>query len=293
MIPRELAAFGAGDAPAGALPAGAPGKDGLVELEFAPEPGGGSGWVRHRRRTPLTVMRPLHVDPADPGLPVTYLMATGAGLVQGDRTTVDVTVRDSARALVTTQAATKVHRMDHGHATAATKLAVGAGARLEYLPDPAILHAGSRLHQSLTATVAEGATLIAADAIVSGRLAHGERHGYDAVVATMDIRAADGLPLVRDRLILAPGGSAVVTGGADVIGSLIVVTPHAGAALAALREVCVPGVRWAASALPHGAGAWARYLTDDTDAATAAAHAGWAAARRAACNAPAFDLRRM
>ncbi len=60
------------------LPAGSPGKDGVLELGFV-RIGGRTELSQHRQQPPLQIMRPLYVDPERPDLPVVYLMSTGAG----------------------------------------------------------------------------------------------------------------------------------------------------------------------------------------------------------------------
>lgn len=313
VVPAALASLD-GVAP-GALPAGAPGKDGRLILEFVSSggagaaqegaasaggavPGGRTAVARRFARTPLHLTRTLTPDRAFPGMAASYVQSTGGGLVQGDRCRVDVTCRSGAHALVTTQAATKSQRMDRGYALNDAHLAVDAGAVLEYLPDPVICHGGTRLHQNLEARVVAGGRLIASDCIVSGRLARGEAHAYDLVTSITRVEY-DGRPLALDRLTLEPGSGAdpVLAAGSDALGSLVAVTGDASVTrevVAAMRAVDVPGVRIGASSLHGGLGAWARVLgSGGVEPATRALHALWDAARRAMLGAPAFDLRKM
>lgn len=316
-----------------ALPVGAPGKDGLLVLEFAPKAGAatsgiaaGAGaaagaatgalasrpteWTRRRHRTPLRVTRPLRPDPALPGLPVVYSMCTGGGLVQGDRTRTEITVRSGGHALVTSQAATKIHSMTDGFAANDVALTVEPGATLEYLPDPTICFPSSTLHQTLAADVAEGASLITADITVMGRLSDGEPLTHDLARLTTRITRG-GRPALIDRTVL--GGpdafDAVMTGGAPVLGTFIVVTPDAATArdLAAAmragtgepnvgeRETgtneaggCGAGV----TVLHRDAGVVARMLGHDAEAIQREFHRLWGIARRALLGVDAFDLRK-
>ncbi|MEK8225311.1 urease accessory protein UreD [Oerskovia sp. M15] len=62
---------------------------------------------------------------------------------------------------VTTSAYTKVYRMEHDYAVAQTNIEVAADAYTEFLPDPVIPFADSRLYQRTRVTLDESATLLA------------------------------------------------------------------------------------------------------------------------------------
>lgn len=307
-----------------ALPAGSPGKDGLLVLEFAPVAGpdepsaagpsepsaaaadaAGSAspmpsrpteWTRRRHRTPLRVTRPLHPDPSLPGLPVTYTMCTGGGLVQGDRIRTDITVRAGGHALVTSQAATKIHSMTDGAATADVAIAVEPGAILEHLPDPTICFPSSALRQNLTAEVADGAALINAEITVMGRLSDAPpRDGGIAHLSTRVTRG--GRPVFVDRTVLGGPGSrdAVMTGGAPVMGTFIVVTPDAAAArdlTAAMRADDAGALGPGVTVLHRDAGVVARMLGHDAAPIQREFRRLWAIARRHLLGVDAFDLRK-
>lgn len=63
-------------------------------------------------------------------------------MLQGDRLDVSITVGPGASAHVTTQSATKIHRMDatSAAATGSQRLALADNAYLELLPGPVIPH---------------------------------------------------------------------------------------------------------------------------------------------------------
>lgn len=293
---------GAGRAP-GMTPVGpgSPGKDGRVELAFAPDGAGGTCWTRRRARAPLAMMRPLYVDPAAPGTPVAYLMALGGGLVQGDRATVEVAVAAGGHAVITTQAATRVHRMDAGHAEAATRLRVGPGAVLEHLADPVLAVPGARLVQGTRAEVAAGGALILVDSLVLTESGGGRDRVPEPpparVRARLDVDCA-GTPLLRERLRLGGPAGPVGLGEAGAVGGLTCVgdPPAVAAAVAAMRAVAVPGARIGVSTLAGGRGAWARVAGVDparpAEPVGLALRALWAAARPALLGLPAFDLRK-
>ncbi|OIV37163.1 urease accessory protein [Mangrovactinospora gilvigrisea] len=312
---RVPAAVRAGAGPPDTLGAGRPAKVGRLELRY--ERRGARTELTHRHHTaPLSLTRPLYIDPALPGTPVSYLMSTGGGVVQADRLAVDVEVGPGAHALVTTQAATRLHRCDFDHAAQSVRLAAEDGAVLEYLPDPLIPYAGSRFHQQTRITVAESATVIAAETVTAGRLARGERHAYTALALDLEIVRPDGELLAVDTVRLVPGQDAAggsvdgpaVLGGHDVMASLFAVCPGPAAELAdalhaaldgvlggvsdGASDCASDGVRFGVSTLPDDCGAWLRILGDHPPAVTRALRAAWGAARRATIGADAPDLRK-
>lgn len=310
----------------GALPVGSPGKVGVLDLEFrrdpcdphdARHPRGRTVLAGRFQKSPLQVMRPLYIDPELPEMPTVYLMSTGGGIVGGDRLDMDVRLGDGAHALITTQAANRVHRMDVGYATQNLRLRLGAGAVCEWLPDPLIPYGGSRFQQRLRAEVPDDAVLIAADVLTAGRVARGERWDVDAYVSAVEISRPDGTPLVVDTTLITgeQAGHPLVTGDADAIGTLFVVAPGPAAELATVMRAAADAVagrtdpaagatrpggdgvevrplRCGVSTLPDGCGAWLRVLGVGQENVEAAVLAVWSAARVHLLGAAAPDLRK-
>lgn len=301
---------------AGSLPVGSPGKVGVLDLDYRVDVEGRTVLADRYQKSPLQVMRPLYVDPVLPHVPVTYLMSTGGGVVGGDRLDIDVRLADRSHAMITTQAATRIHRMDAGFATQDVALTLGAGAVCEWVPDPLIPYAGSRFQQRLRATIPEDAVLVVSDVLSAGRVARGERWAVDALVSQVEITRPDGTPMVVDTTrIMGRAGAGVgagvgagqtgpdddmVTGGSDAIGTLFVLAPGPAADLAASMRAAIGssvGVRWdevrcGVSTLPEGCGAWARVVGGSPEAVEAAVRAVWSAARKHVLGAPAPDLRK-
>lgn len=284
----------------GALPVGSPGKVGVLDLAFRRDgcdPDGRTVLAERFQKSPLQVMRPLYIDPVLREMPTVYVMSTGGGIVGGDRLDMDVRVSAGAHALVTTQAANRVHRMDVGYATQNVALTLGAGAVCEWLPDPLIPYGGSRFQQRLRAEVPDDAVLIAADVLTAGRVARGESWDVDAYVSAVEISRPDGTLLAVDTTHITrdEAGHPLVTGDADAIGTLFVVAPGPAEELAAvMREAAdaAGSVRCGVSTLPDGCGAWLRVLGRGQENVEAAVRAVWSAARVHLLGAPAPDLRK-
>lgn len=144
---------------------------GAAEVRYARK--GGVTRLQHLyQRDPLRVLFPASEDPA---MPVAVLVNTSGGLVGGDRLAIAATVGDGAAALLTSQAAEKVYRSTGRDCRVDVDLTVGAGARMEWLPHETILFEGARLRRRIGADVAPRGRLMAAELLVFGRTARGER----------------------------------------------------------------------------------------------------------------------
>jgi urease accessory protein len=145
--------------------------DGAVELVFSRR-GAATGVARLYHRAPCRVQFP-HAPAHEPTLAI--LLNTAGGLTGGDRISVTVSAEAAASATVSTAAAEKLYRSLGPDCVVAVDLAVGDGAWLEWLPQETILFDGARLRRSLSVRVAATGRLLAAEMLVFGRVARGER----------------------------------------------------------------------------------------------------------------------
>ncbi|WP_283135680.1 urease accessory protein UreD [Rhizohabitans arisaemae] len=280
------------------LPVGSPGKVGLLDLTFERR-SDRTELVGHYQKTPLQITRPLYYDPARPDLPYVILMSTGGGILQGDRHRLDFTCAAGASVHLTTQAATKIYRMEQDYATQLVSITVGPGGYLEYLPDPVIPFAESRFYQRTRVSLDPTATAILGETVLAGRLARGERHAYTAYCTDLEVHAPDGTLLMADPIRLIPAKSPV-TGPAvfsdyGAMATLYVLTsavPAADLADALHETAQVSGLPAGASTLPGDVGAWARLLAPESPEATATLNHLWDTARRLITGTPAPDRRK-
>lgn len=297
-LPEEVTGFDG--SVLGGLGVGAAGKVGLLELSLAPV----QGITRVRReyqRAPLHIYRPIYLDPGRPDMAFIFVQQSGDGLVQGDRYRVDIDCAGGAAAHITTQAATKVFATRQNFATQLVSLDAGAGAVVEYLPDPVVPCRGSRLFQRTRVTAGPGSTVILGETLLPGRVAHHEAHVYDLYWAETEVRDPDGTLLFADVLRLRPGNgddpsSLGLFGAHDVIATLYVITARSepGALVALLRRALAacPDVLAGVSELPNDSGATVRLLGHTSKAVLAAQRTAWNAARLALLGVPAPNLRK-
>lgn len=194
---REVQGFQ--DQPA-QMRAAAPGKVGQLRLGFSMRNGRS---VLHDlyRVTPLLVQQALYWDEEMPELPICSIISIGGGILQGDRYKIDISVGEGACAHVHSQSANRIHRMDANYASQAQTVRVEAGAYLEYLPDFTIPYRGSRFINESDLIVAEDATVLYGEMMMTGRKHHhaDERFGLDLLSVAVSVSRPDGRKLFAEE----------------------------------------------------------------------------------------------
>jgi urease accessory protein len=163
---------------------------------------------------------------------------------------------------------------------------LGPDAYVEYVPDPIIPQAGSRLVQETVVELGQRAVFIAAETLAPGRRARGERFAYERIRLRTQVHR-DARELCVDTLELDPARRSPTVrglfGARDYLVSLLVLCPERDASrLADVLDAGIagrPGATGAAGELPNGSGAVVRILTDSAMAARRALHHVWRIAR--------------
>src|SRR5262249_23494865 len=102
------------------------------------------------------------------------LVNTAGGMAGGDRFAIDIAAEAGAQLVVGTAAAEKIYRSNADATCVAVRLDIAAGATLRWLPQETILFDRARLDRRIDVDLAEGASLLLAEAVVFGRTAMGE-----------------------------------------------------------------------------------------------------------------------
>ena len=204
------------------------------------------GFARQARGTVLdelfqsSPLRALFPDPEPDEAITAAVVNTAGGLAGGDALDVRVRVGEGAVATVSAPAAEKVYRSLGAPTLISTTLAVGAGARLEWIPQETILFDGAVLERRIGVDLAADARLLMAEVMVFGRTAHGEVLTSGALRDSWRLRRggsllwADGLAMEGDLStpLTAPFGFAA----AQALGTLVYAGEGADALIARLRE---------------------------------------------------------
>ncbi|HKY86605.1 MAG TPA: urease accessory protein UreD [Pseudorhodoplanes sp.] len=110
----------------------------------------------------------------DPGECEAVIVNTAGGIAGGDRFDLDVEVGPQAQLSVSGAAAEKIYRTHGPDAEISVRLDVKAGGALRWLPQETILYDRTRVSRTIDVDLAEGASIVLAEAIVFGRSAMGE-----------------------------------------------------------------------------------------------------------------------
>jgi urease accessory protein len=191
---------------------------GRIELSVAAR-GGASRRGRVYEDGPLRVRFP-HAG-AD-GLEA-VIVNTAGGVAGGDRHGIEIAVGANAGLTVTTAAAEKIYRSLGPDAEITIALRADAGGRLSWLPQETILFDRARLSRRIDVELADGATLLMAEALVFGRSAMDETVEAGALADRWRVRR-DGRLLFAENLRLGGAVAGMLRQPAVAAGGVAVAT---------------------------------------------------------------------
>jgi len=205
------------------------GLSGHLELICAAGAQGQSYLRRQSFSAPVHLSKPHH----DSGVLVVNVVNPTAGLLAGDRITIDVEVERDAALLLTTPSATRAHCTGEGSAALQQEFRIAKGAWLEWWPELFIPQRGARYRQTTKLVVEEGGELLFTECMAPGRVAFGEVFQFAELAWEMDLFSG-GAHVARERYRLTPESEAVRalrrSFDCAYYGSCLVVSPHLGPA---------------------------------------------------------------
>ncbi len=173
------------------------------------------------------------------------LVNTAGGIACGDRFDIHIEAQPGTAVTVATPAAEKVYRSDGPVAELAVDLTLGAGARLDWLPQETILFDTARLVRRMEARMAQDSRLTLFEAVVFGRAARAERMADGLFEDRWRIRRGGRLVYADTLRLEGPIGDLLqkpsVGNGARALATLIHVAPDAEARLDAARDHLASG----------------------------------------------------
>ncbi|WP_298430896.1 urease accessory protein UreD [uncultured Jannaschia sp.] len=170
------------------------------------------------------------------------IVNTAGGVTGGDRFTLNATVEQDARLVLTTQAAERAYRAQPGApGWIRNRLSVAGGGALDWLPQETILFEGSNLERDTRIDLDADARLLFVEPLIFGRRAMGETLTDLRFRDRVDIHR-DGVPLFLDAAGFDGDAEAHldrphIAGGARAIALIVVVAPEAETHLAPLRAM--------------------------------------------------------
>ena len=185
-------------------------------------------------------------------VPEVVFLNTSGGLTGGDRLSYALTIGDGARVLAATQTAERAYASRGAAAAVSVAATVGAGGRLDWLPQETLIYESSHLERETVIDLAPGASCLLAEMVVLGRQAMGEVPAQARLTDRRMIRRQE-RPVWADTLrvdagALADAGLPAMLGGAGCLAVIAFVASGAADAVGAVRAVLTePGVEAAAS----------------------------------------------
>lgn len=244
-----------------------------LRLRFAGDDGV-TRLVERAHSGPLRVQKPLYPEGA--AVCHAIVIHPPGGVVGGDCLAIDAAAGAGAHAFVTTPGAAKWYRANGKVSRQDVKIAAGAGAAFEWMPQETILFDGADVVLDHDVTLEAGARYIGSEILCFGRRASGESFSRGVVRQRTQIRSAGKLVWWEQGAI---GPAALAgrfgLGGASVCATLIGVgAPVPATLLAAIRAID-PGL--ALSQMKSVI--VARWLGDDSEAARHAMIKVWQSLR--------------
>ncbi|WP_454818286.1 urease accessory protein UreD [Labrys neptuniae] len=173
--------------------------------------------------------------------PEAILINTAGGLTGGDNLSFEIVARQACSATITTQACERIYRSTGEDAVVVNRLVVEAGARLAWLPQETILFDGGRLVRCLEADLADGAELLAVEAVLFGRAAMGEVVRSGVLRDRWRIRRNSRLIFAEDfRIegdIAGRLATAAALGGQQAMATVLAVCPDPEERIERVREI--------------------------------------------------------
>ncbi|WP_040671872.1 urease accessory protein UreD [Rhodobacter ferrooxidans] len=183
--------------------------------------------------------------PRVPGdVPEVVLLNTSGGLTGGDRLSFQLQIGAGCRVLATTQTAERGYAALGVPAQVLVRASIGAGARLDWLPQETLLYQDAHLERRTEIDLATGAECLLAESLVLGRQAMGETLRSATLQDRRMIRR-DGRPVWADSFYLDGGvladGSAALLNGARALAVVCLVAQGAEDAVGPVRAVLGDG----------------------------------------------------
>jgi urease accessory protein len=245
----------------------AAGEKGLVRMELA-RIANKTAISRLRTRAPLLVQKALYPDSGLPGMAHVYLMSSAGGILQGDRMEIDIVAGSGTSSRITTQAATKIYRMDKGYATQNITISAIDTSYLEFVPYQIIPFKSSRFFQQVDIKLGQNSTVVYSETVAAGRTASGENFDFDTCFLKMTARDNKDRLLFADAAKLEPGKDELeqLFGGRTIWSMIYVIAPEPDGISkqidAAIKDRSILA---GCSALPHDCGLVIRMLDDSID----------------------------
>jgi urease accessory protein len=243
------------------------GEKGLVRMELA-RVGSKTVISKLRTKVPLLVQKALYPDTGLPGMAHVYLMSSAGGILHGDRIEIDIVAGSNTSSRITTQAATKIYKMDRGYATQNVTISAHDASYLEFVPYQLIPFKSSRFCQQVDVQLGQNSTVVYSETVSAGRTASGENFDFDICLLKLTARDGKGRVLFADAARMEPGKEDLerLFGGRTLWSMIYVITSDfEGVSREVNAAIKDHSMLAGCSILPHDCGLVVRMLDDSID----------------------------
>lgn len=178
----------------------------------------------------MRLMQPLYLD--DSGQ-LTYIIVNPGGAYFGEKYEHIVDVAPNANLLLASQGATRIYKTPKHPAVQDLDFTVGAGGRLEYVPDQTIAYRDADFRQYMKISAHPDSQVFVAEDVTPGWDPDDVQFTYAGMHLRIDVRNGEsGGRVLTDNIRIQPGeiGSAIneigYLEGASHMGSVLILGPH-------------------------------------------------------------------
>ncbi|OJF97824.1 urease accessory protein UreD [Pararhizobium antarcticum] len=169
------------------------------------------------------------------------LINSSGGLTGGDRMDWSFASGEGTQLTLTTQACEKIYKASADTAGVATRIEVGPGASVNWLPQETILFERASLSRRLEVDIADGGQFLAVEAVLLGRTAMGEAMETGLFQDCWRIRKSGALIHAENMRLSGDVGAltqgAAVLGGKVAFATIFYTGPDCEALVAGLRRL--------------------------------------------------------
>ncbi len=156
-----------------------PGQTGTIKIELQSDENSKTYIKSLMSKAPFLIQKAIYPDSDNPHFAHVYMMSSSGGILQGDEQKINIVMGENSTARITNQSATKIYKMEEGHASQYISIHCQKGSYLEFIPHQIIPFKASRFYQEVSLEVDENAVLIYSEIISAGRIASGEKYDFD------------------------------------------------------------------------------------------------------------------
>ena len=180
------------------------GKNGIIRIELAAD-GNPKTYIKDlQTKAPLLVQKALYPNTEFPNTAHIYLMSSAGGILQGDKLEIDIIAGKNTLSHITTQAATKIYKVEKGYSSQYINLFAQNGSYLEFIPHQIIPYKSSKFYQEVNLKIETTSTVVYSEIISAGRLASGEKFDFDICFLRLTAYDRNGKMLFSDVMNMQP-----------------------------------------------------------------------------------------